>query len=289
MGSNLPNRNHFIPQMLLQNFVDKSLHIHVLDTVRNHLFDLKAENAFIEKKRYVQFSDGGQQDDYEVEKELYRIEDAAAPATKQFIRSARKGDCSNLSPMHLQAWKRFFFTSYLRTPENADHILNKLGSEQALDEAIYRVVKEQGLPAPDKEQLDSDPQWAFVKEMLRHNIKASLAAGLPPKIHREIERYGDEVGLLIGVIQDTQAEFIIGSCAAVVIATQGKGDTMTGTWLPISYDVAIGISPFPDLVTLRTLDPTQVQRINNASCEISRFIAARSPSLLKPFMQRNVE
>ena len=108
------------------------------------------------------------------------------------------------SPMHLQAWKRFFFTSFLRTPENATQILNDLGSEQALYEAIHRMLKEQGLPAPDRESFDLDPQWANLKEKLRHNITANLAAGLPPQVKSELERYAQEVGLLIGVIQDTR-------------------------------------------------------------------------------------
>ena len=81
-------------------------------------------------------------------------------------------------------------------------------------------------------------------------------------------------------------EFIIGSCAAVAITSQQECDPMSGTWLPISYDVAIGITPYPDKVTLCPLDPAEVKRINDASYEKSQFIAARSQSLLNPYLQR---
>lgn len=275
--------------MVLRNFADACGRLHVFSKEGENTFELKAENAFFENMRNVQYSDGGQQDDYLVEKELHKIEDAAAPAIKQFIVSARKGDCSNLSPIHLQVWKRFFFTSFLRTPENANRMLNHLGIEQALFEATQRMLTEQGLPAPDRETFDLDPQWANIKEMLRHNITANLAAGLPPQVNSEINRFAHEVGLRIGVIQDTSMEFIIGRCAAVDIASQRECDPMSGTWLPISYDVAIGITPHPDKVTLCPLGPAEVTRINDASYEKSQFIAARSSSFLQPYSQIRME
>ncbi len=289
MGSNRPRRNHYIPKMVLRNFADASGRLHVFNKESGEFYKLQPKDAFVENRLNVRHSDGGEQDDFEVEEQFSKIEVAAAPAIREFICSARNGDCSNLSPMHLQAWKRFFFTSFLRTPENATQILNDLGSEQALYEAIHRMLKEQGLPAPDRESFDLDPQWANLKEKLRHNITANLAAGLPPQVNSELERYAQEVGLLIGIIQDKSMEFIIGSCAAVVISSQREGDPMSGTWLPISYDVAIGISPFPDRVTLRSLGAKEVQRINDASYEKSQFIAARSPSLLQPFANRSFE
>jgi len=93
MGSNLPKRNHYIPQMVLRNFVEDSGRLHIFDKKTSEFFELKPKDAFVENRRNVRYSDGGQQDDFEVEEQLSKIEDAAAPAIKKFIDSARKGDC----------------------------------------------------------------------------------------------------------------------------------------------------------------------------------------------------
>ena len=285
MGSNFSRRNHYIAQMLLRNLVDDSQRIYVFDRERGKLYKTKPHNVFVENRRYVRHSDGGEQDDYEVEKQLSEIESAAAPAIRKIISSVREGDHPKLSPRDQYAWKQFFLTSLLRTPEHATRILKDLGSEKALDEAFDRVLQQQGLPTPEKGKYDLDPQWAKVKGMARHNNIASFAAGLPPQVNKELERYANEVGLLIGFIQDSSIEFILGSCAAVVIPPLGESDLMSGTWLPISYDVAIGLTAFPDREYLRRLGPTEVQRINNASYEQSQIIAARSKAPLRPFIR----
>ena len=275
--------------MLLRNFADDSQYLHILNKEKIKTYKSKPRKAFVDKKRYVRYRDGGEQDDYEVEKKLGEIEDAAAPAIRRIIASARKDDFPKLSPEHRYAWKRFFFTSVLRTPEHSTRILNELGSEQALDEAINRVLQEAGLPLPDKGLYVSEPRWANVKKMARHNNIADFAAGLPHQVNNELERYGREVGLLIGIIQDPDIELIIGSCAAVEIESQGASDPMSGMWLPISYDVAIGLTAFPDRETKRLLGPAEVQRVNNASYDQSEIIAARSKIHLRPFMQRNLD
>ena len=287
MGSNNPIRNHYIPQMLLRNFVDDSHYLHILNKIKINSYKSTPRKAFVDKKRYVRYRDGGEQDDYEVEKKLSEIEDAAAPAIRRIIAFARQGDFPKLPPEHRRAWKRFFFTSLLRTPKHATRLLNELGSEQALDEAITSVLKEAGLPPLSKKLYDLDPRWANIKEMIRHNTVADLAAGLPRQVNSELERYAHEVGLLIGVIQDpADMELIIGSCATVYIDSQGADDPMAGTWLPISYDIAIGLTEFPDRETMRPLGPAEVQRINNASYDQSEIIAARSKRCLRRFMQR---
>lgn len=258
----------------------------MLDKERGKQYKVKAQNAFVEKRRYVRYRDGGQQVDFAVEEQLSKIESAAAPALRKMVQSAREGDYPKLTPTHLYAWKQFFFTSLLRTPEHATRILSELASEQALDEAIKRVLQEGGFPALDRRAYDLSPQWANIKEMARHNNLATLAAGLPPQVNSELERYSRQVGLLVGFIRDSSVEFILGSCGPVVIPSQAEDDSMSGTWFPISHDIAISITAFPDREYLLPLGPTEVQRINRASYELSEIIAARSKSHLLPFMQR---
>ena len=285
LGSNLSRRNHYIAEFIVRNFADTSGRLNLFDKERCNLYQRKPKKAFVENRRNVRYSDGGKQNDFEVEEQLSKIESDAAPVIRRIIESARKGDFPKLSPKHRNAWKPFFFTSLLRSPEHGPRILNELGSERALDEAFDRVLQQQGLPTPNKGVYDLDPQWVNLKGMARHNNIATFGAGLPPQVNRELERYAHQVGLLVGIIQDLSTEFILGSCAVAVIASQGKSDSMSGTWFPISYDVAIGLSSFPDRELLLPLGPAEIQRINNASYEQSEIIAARSQSQLRQFMQ----
>ena len=272
--------------MIVRNFADDSRRLHMLDKKRGKQYKVKAQNAFVDKRRYVRYSGGGQQDDFAVEEQLSKIESAAAPALRNIIQSARKGNHPRLTPNHWHAWKRFFLTSLLRTPEHATRLLSELDSEQALDAAINYVLQEEGFPAFDRRAYDLSPQWANLKEMARHNNLASLAAGLPPQVNSELERNSRQVGLLVGFNRDSSTEFILGSCGPVVIPSQAENDSLSGTWFPISYDVAIGLTAFPDREYLLPVDPTQVQRINSASFDQSEIIAARSKSQLQPLMQR---
>lgn len=271
--------------MLLRNFADESQYLHLLNKKKRSPYKSTPRKAFVDKRRYVRYRDGGEQDDYEIEKKLSEIEGAAAPAIRRIIAFTRQDNFPKLSPEHRNAWKRFFFTSVLRTPEHATRILNELGSEQALDDAIYRLLQEGGLSPPDRESYISDPRWANLKEMARHNNIATFSAGLPLQVNSELVSYAQKVGLLVGVIKDSSIEFVIGSCAGVFITSHGESDPIPGTWLPISYDVAIGLTAYPDREYLRPLGPAEVQRINNASFEQSQTIAARSKRHLRQFMQ----
>lgn len=100
MGSNLSRRNHYIAEFIVRNFANASGRLHVFDKVRGKLYERKPKNAFLEKRRYIRYRDGGEQDDYEVEEQLSKIESAAAPAIRRIIASARKGDFPKLSPEH---------------------------------------------------------------------------------------------------------------------------------------------------------------------------------------------
>ncbi len=286
MGSNFPRRNHYIAQMIVRNFADDSRRLHMLDKERGKQYKVKAQNAFVEKRRYVRYRDGGRQDDFAVEEQLSKIESAAAPALRKMVKSAREGDYPKLTLNHWYAWKQFFFTSLLRTPQHATRILSELASEQALDEAINHVLQEGGFPALDRRAYDLNPHWANVKEMARHNNLATLAAGLPPQVNSELRRYSRQVGLLVGFIRDSSTAFILGSCGPVVIPSQAENDSLAGTWFPISYDVAISLTAFPDREYLLPLGPAELQKINSASYEQSEIIAARSKSQLQPFMQK---
>lgn len=285
MDSDKPKRNHIVPQMLLRNFVDGGRYLHLLNKRKPKPYKSTPRKAFVEKNHYTRHRDGGAQDDYEVEKKLSEIEGAAASAIKRIIATVRHGDFPQLSSEHQRALNRFFFISHLRNRDRASQILNELGYDNVTYGVICRALSQQGLPYPARELYDSDPQWANIRKRFRHDSIASLAAGLPRQVNSEMERYADQVGILIGVIGESNVEFVIGSCGPASVAPQQKKDPLARLWLPISYNVAITLTPFPDKELLYPLNRKEVQRLNNASFQESAIIAARSKRHLRPFMR----
>ena len=110
--------------------------------------------------------------------------------------------------------------------------------------------------------------------MFKHNSKATLAAGSPPKLQSQIEHLIDGTGLLVGIIREPGIELLIGSCAVAI-----ERKPADGGWLPIAPDVAIALRGCTDGEFLCQLNPGDVYGINRASFEHSRIIAGRSKPL----------
>lgn len=281
MGLNRPTRNHSIAQMLLRNFTNDRGYLFILNKQKHKVYKSKPRKAFTENRRFVRFNEDGEQIDYETERMLSEFEGAAAPAIRKIIAAARKKGCPRLSPGERLAWKMFYFTSHMRTPRRSGEILAEITSEQALDEAIHQNIEEIAASPLSKGIRDRNLLRANLKRMAKHNVAADLAAGAPQHIRRELDKRATQVGLVAGVTQEPDTEFIIGSSATAQVDFRNGRNRIRGLWLPISYDVAISITGHPDEEHLLLLDKTEVQKINVASYQESEYVAARSRDLLR--------
>lgn len=285
MGFNRPKGNHYIAKMLLRNFTDGQGYIHFLNKLENKTYRTKPDNAFVETRRYVRYSEDGAQDNYEVEAMLSKIEDAAAPVLKIIIAAARELCLPGLFPNENEAWKHFYFTSHMRTPKGALKILGEITSEQALSEAIDNVLDDVARSPLSRGIQDRSLLRRELQRMVKHNVAADIAVERPLHIQEELRKHAARVGLIIGVAQDLTTEFIIGSCATVEILPRSKTERLQGLWLPISYDVAISITGLPDEEHMWELTTLEVQQMNEATFQNSEIIGARSAHLLEPYKQ----
>lgn len=285
MGFNLPRGNHYIAKMLLENFTDGQGYIHFLNKRKNKTYRTKPNNAFVETRRYIRYSEDGVQDNFEIEDVLSKIEGDAAPVLKIIIAAARELCLPGLFLNEQKAWKHFYFTSHMRTPKGASQILDEITSEEALSEALNSILDDVARSPLSRGIQDRSLLRRKLQRMVKHNVAADVAVARPLHIQEELRKHAAQVGLIIGVVHDLTTELIIGSCATAEVFPRSTTERIQGLWLPISYDVAISISDHPDGEHIWELTAMEVQQMNKATFQHSETIGARSAHLLEPYKQ----
>lgn len=290
MTSNLPKQPHYIPKLLLKNFVDSSGRLHVFDKKEGKLHQSTPGKTFVRGNltRTFNFDTGNYS--YEVEQELSRIESRADPVIRRIIECARNNEHPKLSIEDRHAWQEFYHASCRRTPEFAEEML-KLGErfDAVLHLAIERLLSQQGIAPPNRELLDQNPILKGAKPIMMGNIKARFASGDHPHLQADVERFSRETGLLIAVIRQPKRSFVIGSHGVTIVQPEHKRDPAYGGWLPIAHDVILTPTSHPEKELLLPLNGSNdhiIRRINRASFRQSRFIAGRSEALIRSLMTR---
>ena len=289
MISNSPKRHHYIPQFLLKNFLDDRGRFWVFDKIEGNLHQGTPTNTFVQKNLYrtLNFDHGNYS--FKAEEELSRIESDAAPAVRRIIEKARCNLCPQLIPEDRNSWKRFMLAIARRTPESRERIVSYKSFKDIFYEAAKKVAeKENYMDLPDKGSIFQDSRISKLKDIIKSNVDARFAAGDHPRTRDETERFCRETGLCIVVICVPKRSFIIGSHGLTIVQPSYENDPAQGCWLPISHDVAVKPTSFPEREFLLRIDRDResiIERINRASVAQSRIIAGRSKALICSLMQ----
>ena len=298
MGGNHPARQHYIPQLLIRNFVDSCGHLWVYDKSRGELYLTNAKNAFVENNIYTRyrFSRGDNsyeefvrstKKDYSYEADsLARIESMAAPVVSKIIKHARAKFPPQLSAHQANSWKAFVLAMARRTPESRQRATS-ISDREAFYMAAKKKADEISYNLPDMETLYEDSRIWKLKDMVISNVHAAFAAGVSPREKREEERFCRECGLCVAIICNPSStnSFLIGSHGLAIVPS----DEAKGSWLPIAHDVAVSVTSFPNSELLMVIDDKMqrvVQAINAASNALSHTIASRSEELVRTFIVR---
>ena len=289
MNSNDPKRHHYIPKMLLNNFLDDKSRIWIYDKNREKLYQGTPTNTFVQKNLYRTLNFDHENYSYEAEEELSRIESHAAPVIRRIIKCARNNEHPKLSIEERCAWKRFYHASCRRTPEFAEEML-RLNERynDVLHIAIDRLLLHKEIDPPDRDFLDSNPILNGAQRDIKQNIKAGFASGGHLHLQADVNRFSRETGLLIAVIRQPSRSFVIGSHGVAIVQPTHKRDQEYGGWLPIAHDIAVAPTASPDEEFLLRLDRDKdrlIRRINRAAASQSRIIAGRSKALICSLMQ----
>ena len=292
MPSNEPRKSHYIPQTILKHFCDqkgklwvnngsKVYQSNIRDTFEER--DLTATRNMIpstkEHNYTVELS-------YEHEYALQKIEDKAAPAIQQIIDATSRGQCPNLSPNLREALQYLFITIVQRTPEAQAELWPSASYEDVFYESWQKVLQEQGVVLPDKQDLRQFDVIAEAAKDTEHNTKAKFSAVNHPILQKQAASFVRCTGLNIAVIPFPTRSFVIGSRGLAIIEDSQYEDLVRTTWLPLAPHIAISPISKPDIVTILYFNKSQdaIQRIdaiNHAMAARSWAIAGASEGIVK--------
>ncbi len=269
-----PKRHHYIPRMLLKNFVDRDHNLHWSFTDdRRGLKKARVEGVFVERHLYSVIGRDGDRDPA-IEAELSRIEGDAAKVLDTILTAARAGRPPDLSTQEKSVWYRFFLVQWRRTPELQQSVASDAVLGALFDSAIELVLTK--FPERADEVKEFTPAE---RARMIHNIRTEIVLETKPNVEKLLE----ERGIMIMRIERDDKAFVIGSRPVVVFngsESNGLHDPNSEMWLPVASDIAIG--PGTGGVKLGFLAADSAIRTMNReiTCQ-SSVIAGCSPDLIR--------
>ena len=280
-----PKRQHLISKMLLKNFQDSDGKLLAYIKAERRYFRAVPNNIFVQKHRYTQFGAENDEDRFEVERLLGKIETAAAPIVKRIGQLGKIGLVSHLYEEEREPLIRFLSMFFLRTNYHANEIAPKDRYERDFRARGPRTAEEHGIDKDEWQQFQKDPVFGEKVAEASHDHWARIAAGLPPKIAEQIESFIRDYGLSIGRSKDAAVGFILGDCGGVKVTHPEHPDAFH-SWLPVSREAVIGLTSHPDEVTYDNLEGSYVNRINWTTFENSDIVVAQRRSDLDYVVRR---
>ena len=242
-----PKRHHYVPKMLLRNFVDKSGNLHFFNKhfQKRVVKTTKPSNFCVENRLYW-FDDDGS-----LEKKLAQLETRAAPIIMKIVKKARIGEKPGLNSSEKEIWDHFLICQWGRTPDRVTKIVNKGIKTEEEQSAI-------------KETLGSTQFYDVID---------------PPKYRLEILT---EKGLLVMAIRKPRESFVIGSDPVVRFQSGiPLSNPKAKLLLPVASDIAITQSSAPNCEELiEVKNPEYIRRINEKVFNQSSAIAGHSDRLI---------
>ncbi len=276
-----PTRQHVVPRMLLKNFRAREGFVYAYNKRDSKHFKATPNNVFVHKDRYTQRRVENDDERYEIELRLGEIESQAAPVIDEIIRCRKAGRYPVLSKEDGDAVKLLLITMFLRTDHHADEIVPIDQYEQLFRQEFSKQGEIFGLDGAERqgwEDFQRGPEAEkLILEELIPDLRARIAAGLPPKIADQIDEFMLESGLLIAMPEKRASGFILGDCGGVRVFASDTSEAYH-SWVPISREIIVGPTMDPENVTFTNLYRRDVNRINSTLFATSDVVVARRPS-----------
>ena len=216
---------------------------------------------------------------------LDKFDNQASPAADELIDFARKSRDADpvvprLSPDTVEVCKWLILVQARRPRESQDRFgLIEDNYELYLD-LLFKSAEEVGQQLPSREVFLEHPGAIGVFDGISQNRRANMASGDHPLLANKGKEFLAPLGLCVGVLESTTAEFVIGSHGITIVATtQGLH-----LWLPLAPDVAISFSCRPEHIQLRTCTPEFAKAHNRAALSLSARVAGRSKGTIQELL-----
>ncbi len=285
-----PTRHHYVPRMILRNFVDEHGLLHCYRKDDEAQFSSTVGNAFVKNRLYAKHDTIRRRKDASKESELARSVEAPADlVVRKILRCARRGQEPCLTEAEKEAWDFFFCVQMRRTLALREVIDN----EKMVDWARRETIKVLG---PFSEEDEKE----FRAEMGTPERRRSAVdnAWIDVLLARNDPLFGTlrNKGLLIVVLADLEIGFVIGSDPVVPMIPYGSTleDEDASNLFPIAPDVLVacyGPSGSEELVTWHK-GPDAREMVDALNSEIlanSLIVASSSTKYLNRLLNRQRE
>jgi hypothetical protein len=284
MGANRPKRQHYVPKLLIKNFLNQDGRVWLGNTETGRVSCTGPVNAFVESEQYTRYGFGpdGEEKDYRYEEAIASLESEVGPVVAEIVDSARGRRPPRLLEREVSAIQRFILLQARRTAESRRRVSSRRDPDELFFEAAASVFVGQGHDPPSKDLLAEPGMREFAKRIL-HNVDAQFSAGDHPDLAEEEAKFCRETSLCVAVIDLQRRSFILGSHGLTIREPVGS-KWLRGSLLPVAHDVIVQVSPFAGQVRLLCLDEGSdclIRDINRTTALQSRWIAGKSERLIR--------
>ena len=209
----IAKRHHYVPQMILRNFVDQRGMLHCFRKEDQQTFEASPEDVYVKKWLYTQRGVGAHAD--AKERELgTRIEGPAHPIVDKIVTRAREGRFPALTPEEKSKWDLFFCVQMRRTlAARAD-----LDERQLVRDAIEMFERRVGpLSSAERAAIDGTAEK-------RREAVDNAWTGILTEPQGDVFRALRRKGLLVLVLQNPTKSFVLGN-VPVSPYDPSRGDT----------------------------------------------------------------
>ncbi len=271
----ISKRHHYVPQMILRNFVNKQGSLHCFHKEYRHPFPASPEKVFVETGLYVQQGAGADAKECELSAQ---IEGPVAPIVDRIVACARKGKLPSLKPDEKFTWDRFFYVQMLRTPTaRAD-----INDAELIRDVCEQFEKRVG-PLSSTERAEFDGSAEKRQEAVNNAWIDSFTEQPQGDLFQALRRKG----LLVLVLENPKKSFVVGSMPVLpMIPAEMILDNDEATNLfPVARDIAVAcVGRCNDeelwLLPKGTQGTEILRKINKAIFKQSSIIASSSENLV---------
>lgn len=274
----IPKRHHFVPIMLLENFVDAEgwLHIHRRQNPLLDVHRVRPNNAFLESDLYSLINIDGHRDPT-LERQLSIIEGVVAGIFDQIITEARQGKAPSLSPQEIEQVLIYQHLQWKRTPDVQRGVTSDAAGFQMIDSLLADIEAK----FPNRTAEIASFRQADSQRRILHNARVGSVTGLSSEALSAMRSRG----LAVMHITARNKQFIIASQPMLKLTRPGRthlADPVVELWFPIAPDIAIGLGTGRGKPTLWPMsDSSWLRSFNRGLAEQSSSFAASSPDLIR--------
>lgn len=272
-----PKRHHYVPKVLLRNFVDEAgeLFVYDKDVPLEGIRRRSPTMVLRELHLYTTVSATGERDSSQ-EQRYQRLETSARPVLDKLIDAARAGRLPALVPAEKLLWDEFIYEQWRRVPEQHRSLYKESDWEAQIADAVKSLELRIGR-ALRSDELDQVAEFS-VERRFRHGV---LVGALGKQSTNALATLGNR-GLFIGRAPVGRS-FVVGSRPIVRFRSPTSDrldDHGVEFWLPIAHDVIVSPGAARGTEQMLDLDIAMVRKVNRAAWKQSSKVVAKSAQLL---------